>query len=40
MVRRIPRLKQPMWKAIVTDAQLWAPVGVLAAGLALLALMR
>lgn len=29
-----------MWKAILTDAQLWAPVVVLAFGFVLLAAMR
>jgi len=40
VVRRNPRVKQPMWKAVVTDAHLWAPVGVLLFGLTLLAFMR
>jgi hypothetical protein len=29
-----------MWKAVVTDVHLWAPVGVLLVGLILLAFMR
>ncbi len=33
-------MKQPMWKAILTDGHFWLPVIVLAAGIGLLAAVR
>jgi hypothetical protein len=33
-------LKQPLWKAILTDRHFWLPVVVLAIGISLLAAMR
>lgn len=33
-------LKQPVWKAVATDIHFWLPVVVLAAGIALLAVMK
>jgi hypothetical protein len=33
-------LRQPAWKAILTDIQFWLPVAVLAIGIGLLAAMR
>jgi hypothetical protein len=33
-------LKQPLWKAILTDGQFWLPVVVLILGIGLLAAVR
>ena len=33
-------MKQPMWKAMLTDVHLWVPVGVLILGASLLMVVR